>query len=88
MHGNIQIFLYIKFAGYGTIHKFNGFYYRGEWFRGKKQGRGESRDENGKFFSGLYHNDEPMGFSFDKIVEKNDDEVKDVVRNLRAQSYI
>jgi hypothetical protein len=72
-------------VGFGTLTKLNGGYYQGEWFEGKKQGRGECKDEFGKFYSGLFHDDQMMGFGFENFIHRNNEEVQTIQRTLKVR---
>mmetsp|Transcript_38428 Transcript_38428/g.34209 ORF Transcript_38428/g.34209 Transcript_38428/m.34209 type:complete len:155 (+) Transcript_38428:101-565(+) len=71
------------YSGYGTLTMNDGYYYKGEWFQGKRQGRGECRLANGRFYSGFFHEDDMLGAELGNIVKANDEDVELIERNLK-----
>ena len=39
----------------------DGYFYKGDWFKGKRQGQGQCKTAEGKWFIGLFCEDEIVG---------------------------
>eukprot|EP01016_Furgasonia_blochmanni_P003201 TRINITY_DN11255_c0_g1_i5.p1 TRINITY_DN11255_c0_g1~~TRINITY_DN11255_c0_g1_i5.p1 ORF type:complete len:621 (-),score=70.11 TRINITY_DN11255_c0_g1_i5:256-2076(-) len=53
--------------GYGIMNRHDGSCYKGQWYKGKRQGKGELKTETGRVYIGLFNEDEVVGPNMERI---------------------
>eukprot|EP01017_Pseudomicrothorax_dubius_P007010 TRINITY_DN12115_c0_g1_i3.p1 TRINITY_DN12115_c0_g1~~TRINITY_DN12115_c0_g1_i3.p1 ORF type:complete len:151 (+),score=40.11 TRINITY_DN12115_c0_g1_i3:414-866(+) len=60
------------FHGNGTLTNSDTSYYKGQWFKGKRQGRGEMKKKDGMVYIGYFNDDEMAGPNMQQVFQENE----------------